>query len=74
MAAFSSGVSTGVKVQSSAATNVPAMFATRTTLQSRPSRQKLAAVGLAVTGNTAVMVISVKSCCRESTAITNPTQ
>ena len=55
------------------ATNVPAILATSTTLQSRPSRAKLVRVRSAMTGSTAVTVLSVKSCCRDSTTITKPT-
>jgi hypothetical protein len=40
----------------------------------RQSFQRLLSVGAAMTGNTTVMVFSVKSCWRESTTITKPTQ
>ena len=63
-----------MKVQNSAANNVPARFAASTIAQSRAMRPIFSQVALAATGKTAVIVLSVNNCWRDSTAMMNPTQ
>ena len=70
----SSGVSTGVNVQNSAANSVPAKFASSTIPHMRASFHRLPGVNAAMTGNTAVIVVSVNSCWRDSTTMTKPTE
>jgi UvrD-like helicase family protein len=50
------------------------MFAANTMPQSRPSRPRLARLNCLITGNTTVIVFSVKSCWRERTTIRKPTE
>ena len=63
-----------MNVQNNAANNVPARLAASTIAQSRAMRTILPQVTSAATGKTAVIVISVNSCWRESTAMMNPMQ
>ena len=69
----SSGESTGVNVENSAANSVPAKLASSTTAHMRAILARFGVLNVAMTGKTAVIVFSVKSCCRDMITMTKPT-
>ena len=72
IASRSSGVITGVNVQKSAATSVPARLASKHDRPHARRAPEFCAFGSAITGSTTVIVFSVKSCWRASTTMTKP--